>query len=189
VWVHVCLQASVRVCACPCLCARTCKHSVRALARVWPPALLFRTCAIASGAAAPRARTHQYPAVSGNGVSMHSPKAWIDILSSPNAPACIALDCIALDWMVPLQLLAAATARGTTIVVAAGDGGAHGRTDDACQHKDTRPDFPASSPYAAQARRADAVVPFFSCRFTGSLGAGIAISGAGIAINRCRYCD
>ena len=45
------------------------------------------------------------------------------------------------------QLLAAAAARGTTLIAASGDSGAHGRSDPYCLSAATRADFPASSPY------------------------------------------
>lgn len=45
------------------------------------------------------------------------------------------------------QLFAAAVARGTTMLSASGDSGAHGRTDPSCTGKPTRADFPAASPY------------------------------------------
>lgn len=43
--------------------------------------------------------------------------------------------------------LAAATARGVSILVASGDSGAHGRTDPGCSSSKTLPDFPTASPY------------------------------------------
>lgn len=49
------------------------------------------------------------------------------------------------------QLLAAATVRGVTIAVAAGDSGAHGRSDPYCALHTATADFPASSPYVSSA--------------------------------------
>jgi subtilase family serine protease len=38
-------------------------------------------------------------------------------------------------------------ARGVSVLVASGDSGANGRTNGGCSYPETRPDFPASSPY------------------------------------------
>ncbi len=122
------------------------------------------------------------PAVSGNGVSIHSPKTWMDILWSPNAAACIALDC-------------------PSPAVGGGNGTRHDHRRSGGGWRRARPHrrrLPAQGNAAGLSgvvavRRSSPTSQFccavFSCRFTGSLGAGIAIIGAGIAIYRCRNCD
>jgi len=82
--------------------------------------------------------------------------------------------------------------RGVSVMVASGDSGVHGRTDEGCQAKTFRPDFPASSPFVTSVGGTYIEKPTYlpSGGDTPAICAGGCVSGGeevAVAVSPCYY--